>query len=271
MTQGNDAALRIAISGTYCTGKTTTALALSLASGIPITHARTMRELLPETFPGKTLRRCRFHELMVLGMKRFEERIAAEAALGHGFISDGCSLQEWLYGSTRLLTGADPAESPLTMRIKKLLHPLEWKLFRFQLAGFERVVKAYAVTHYDRFFHLPVEFPFVADGHRPTSERFRMASEARLLEAYHELGIEAIPIGGTLEARLEQLLHHLGMTPAIPIAQAAALATGQRKRTFDAVPLEHLPKDSYGSKNSQSSTPRPGGRDVDVPGQAPPG
>ena len=230
--------MRIAISGTYCTGKTTTALALSFASGIPRTHARTMRELLPETFPGKTLRRCRFHELMVLGMKRFEERIHAEGEAAGHFISDGCSLQEWLYGSTRLITGADPAEHPWLMRLKRWMHPLEWRLFRYQIYSFEAVVKAYAVTHYDRFFHLPVEFPFVADGHRPTSERFRRASEERLLQAYTDCGIAVTVVSGSLEARLEQLLGHLGLTPVIPLDRAAALAVRSRRIQFDAVPLE---------------------------------
>ena len=232
--------MRIAISGTYCTGKTTTALALSFASGIPCTHARTMRELLPEIFPGKTLRQCRFHELMVLGMKRFEERIRAEAGLAGLFVSDGCSLQEWLYGSTRLLTGADPAESPRLMRLKKILHPMEWKLFRHQIRSFEAVVKIYAQTHYDRFFHLPVEFPFVADGHRPTSERFRRASEERLLQAYADCGIAAVVVSGTLEDRLEQLLGHLDLPPVMPIAKAAGLAGRYRSNRFDAVPLERI-------------------------------
>lgn len=230
--------MRIAISGTYCTGKTTTALALSIASGIPLTHARTMRELLPEIFPGKTLRQCRFHELMVLGMKRFEERIRAEASLGDHFISDGCSLQEWLYGSTRLLTGADPAESPWLMKLKKLLHPFEWTLFRHQILSFEAVVKVYAQTHYDRFFHLPLEFPFVADGHRPTSERFRYASEERLLQAYSDTGITATVVGGTLEQRLANLLGHLGLSPVVPVHTAAAMAIQQRSTQFDAVPME---------------------------------
>ena len=230
--------MRIAISGTYCTGKTTTALALSLASGIPLTHARTMRELLPETFPGKTLRQCRFHELMVLGMKRFEERITAEAALNGHFVADGCSLQEWLYGSTRLITGADPAENPWLMQVKKMLHPIEWKLFRYQIRSFEAVVKAYAKTHYDRFFHLPLEFAFVADGHRPTSERFRNASEERLLQAYADTGITATVVGGTLEERVAQLLHHLSLPAVMPISEAAALAIRQRSMQFDAVPME---------------------------------
>jgi hypothetical protein len=32
-------------------------------------------------------------------------------------------------------------------------------------------------AHYDTIIHLPVEFPFIADGHRPASKSFRKASE----------------------------------------------------------------------------------------------
>ncbi|WP_333889024.1 AAA family ATPase [Sphingobacterium siyangense] len=97
---------RIVISGTYCTGKTTLSLALSFATGIPSTHAPTMREILPDLFPGKNLKQCSYPELLRLGMERFKNRLEAESGLTTGFISDGCPLQEWLYGSTRLVTGA---------------------------------------------------------------------------------------------------------------------------------------------------------------------
>ena len=39
--------MRVAISGTYSTGKTTIALALSYVTGVPFSFARTMREILP--------------------------------------------------------------------------------------------------------------------------------------------------------------------------------------------------------------------------------
>jgi len=230
--------MRIVLSGPSCTGKTTKALALSLASGIPATHALTMREILPTLFPGKTLRQCRFDELMALGMKRFEARMQAETALGNQFISDGCCLQEWLYGTTRLLTGADPSERPLQMQLKRLLHPLDWLIFKHRIGDFGRLVKTYAQTHYDVFFHLPLAFPFVADGHRPTSNRFREASEQRLLQTYDELGIRPITVNGSLEERLEQLLQHLGLPVVIPVHQAATRAVHVCRHRFDTVPLE---------------------------------
>ncbi|MBJ6941930.1 AAA family ATPase, partial [Vibrio cholerae] len=47
--------MKIAISGTYSTGKTTLTEALSIATQVPRTQARTMREILPDAVPGKTL------------------------------------------------------------------------------------------------------------------------------------------------------------------------------------------------------------------------
>lgn len=230
---------RIVISGTYCTGKTTLSLALSLATGIPATHALTMREILPRLFPGKTLRSCSYAELLCLGMKRFEERIRAEDAFSEGFISDGCTLQEWLYGSTRLVTGAYPDEYPLQLKLKHLLHWRAYRNFQKQLQRFEGLAKAYASTHYDVFFHLPVEFPFVSDGHRPTSERFREASEQRLLQTYDEMGLCPVIVRGDLETRLYTLMDHLQLPPVIPINDAIRQAEGLREKKFDSVLLEH--------------------------------
>lgn len=229
---------RIVISGTYCTGKTTLSLALSLATGIPATHALTMREILPKLFPGKTLRQCSYAELLCLGMKRFEERIRAEALLTGGFISDGCTLQEWLYGSTRLYTGAYPDEYPWQMKLKSLLNHRAYRDFVIQLQGFEGMAKSYAKTHYDVFFHLPVEFDFVPDGHRPTSERFRTLSEQRLLMTYDDMEIRPVMIRGRLQDRLQQVLDVLGIVPLAPLEHCIRQATELRAALFDRVALE---------------------------------
>jgi len=229
---------RIVISGTYCTGKTTLTQALSLATGIPATHALTMREILPELYPGKTLRECAYAELIHLGMRRFEERIRAESQLSGGFISDGCTLQEWLYGSTRLITGAYPDELPWKLRLKQLWNRRSYGDFKKLLRGFEHMAKAYASTHYDLFFHLPVEFGFVPDGHRPTSESFRTVSEHRLLATYNELGLPVHKISGSMADRLLQLLTQLEIEPIQPIATCIEQAIAITKTRFDSIKLE---------------------------------
>ncbi|WP_214649462.1 ATP-binding protein [Sphingobacterium mizutaii] len=229
---------RIVISGTYCTGKTSLSIALSLATGIPTTHAPTMREILPWLFPGTSLKDCSYAQLLRLGMERFERRVHAEAGLSTGFISDGCPLQEWLYGSTRLITGAYPEENSWTMLWKKLKNYREFRDFELLLAGFEKMAKTYTKNSYDIFFHLPVEFPFIEDGHRPTSERFREESERILINTYRSLQITPIYVSGTLENRLKTILSHLNITSKIPLAEAVDLSVKLKERLFDRNTLE---------------------------------
>lgn len=229
---------RIVISGTYCTGKTSLSLALSLATGIPTTHAPTMREILPGLFPGTSLKDCSYAQLLRLGMERFARRMHAEAGLFTGFISDGCPLQEWLYGSTRLITGAYPDENHWTMVWKKLKNYRQYQDFELLLAGFEKMAKTYTLNYYDLFFHLPVEFPFVLDGHRPTSERFRKVSEQRLLECYNELNISPNIVSGTMHERLAHILDHLKVDPLISLDQAIQQAIELKNRNFDRISLE---------------------------------
>lgn len=212
--------MRIAISGTYSTGKTTTATALSHLTGIPRTHARTMREILPEAFPGKRLEDCTAPELFGLGMRRYAERAVHESHLPGGFISDGSSLHEWVYGTVRLRVGINPnlsagADPPPTE---------EMRLFQAVLVNMGAVVRQHAAGSYDLFIHLPVEFPLVADGHRPVSERFRHLSDTMLRSTLDEMGMPYHVVGGTVAQRLERITLLLGLREVMPVRHAIRLA-----------------------------------------------
>jgi hypothetical protein len=203
--------MKIAISGTYSTGKTTLSLALSYLTGIPATRARTMREILSVTFPGYTPEQCRPSDLMELGMRRFTERIRAEIQAGNTFISDGCPLQEWTYGATRLKTRINGS-------------PEEWKVFRQTIESFGTVIKTYVRKHYDAIIHLPVEFPSVADGHRPTGETFRSVSAQFLKSAYRELGLHPVEVRGNLHERLNAAVDLLRLKTIRSTDDAVAMA-----------------------------------------------
>ena len=73
--------MKIAISGTYSTGKTTTTLALSYYTNLSQTHAKTMREILPKALPGKRLEDVTGPELVQLGIRRLMERAVRESHL----------------------------------------------------------------------------------------------------------------------------------------------------------------------------------------------
>lgn len=223
--------LRLAISGTYSTGKTTTTEALSLWTGIPRTHAQTMREILPQAFPGKALEDCSFAQLFQLGIMRFTERATRESAIVGSFLSDGSSLHEWVYGKARMKVGINPNNGPVVRAIQNALSLPHKGLISQINDAFGAVVKLHAKKAYDVFIHLPVEFPLVKDGHRPVSERFRALSDELLLETLDDLQIPYHVVSGSVEQRLHKIADIFSLSPVMPIEQAIGQAS-ERVRAF---------------------------------------
>ena len=71
--------MKLAISGTYSSGKTRTVMALSHYTGIPRTLALTIREIMPEAVPGKRLAEVTPAEFLQLMMRRHVGRAVHEA------------------------------------------------------------------------------------------------------------------------------------------------------------------------------------------------
>lgn len=230
--------MKIAISGTYSTGKTTTTLALSYLTGIPKTHAKTMREILPIAYPGKRLEMCLPCELIELGIRRFLERCESESQHNNDFISDGCALQEWIYGTARLKYGLNPNEHILKVKWQKLANSTGYEVFQKTIESFGLVAKQYVKNNYDVVIHLPLEFAFTPDGHRPVKEKFRSESEKILLYAYKEWDIKPIIVSGKLEQRLQRIVEILNLPQQISIKEAIDLAIHAKIRLFDSVKLE---------------------------------
>lgn len=212
--------LRLAISGTYSTGKTTTTEALSLWVGLPRTHAQTMREILGEVMPGKALEDCNLSELYQLGILRFTERAVREATMTTSYVSDGSALHEWVYGKARMHIGINPNDNRVVRTVRALMLAPYKKMANDINEAFGAVVKRHAKKSYDEFIHLPVEFPLVKDGHRPVSEQFRALSDQLLKETLTELNIKFHVVGGTIEDRLTKIAEIYGFQPVMPLDQA---------------------------------------------------
>lgn len=230
--------LRLAISGTFGVGKTTTAEALAIATGIPRTHALTSREILADLVPGKTVQELSSRELLLLGLRRLEERIHNEAAIGGSFVSDGSVIHEWIYGEARLRVGINPSAGTL-LRIATTVLGLPYRRFyRDYMHAYGIIVTSRAKRLYDAFVHLPVEFAMERDGHRPVSEPFRQLSDHLLIDTLDQLEIPYHVVGGTVAERLEQILalHHLPVV--VPVDEAITLAE-ERVRAATAVLNAH--------------------------------
>lgn len=212
--------MNLAISGTYSSGKTTTSIALSHLVGIPRTHAKTMREILPEALPGKRLEDCTIPELVQLVMRRYAERIVHENNLFNGFISDGSSIHEWVYGKVRVMVGTTHPDDLIEVREPSS----EMLFFEEVIDNMGAVMKQHAKRTYDVFIHLPIEFPLVADGHRPVSERFRRLCDEFLLDTLRDHSIPYYIVGGSIRERLDRITEIFGLAQLIPVDEAIARA-----------------------------------------------
>lgn len=217
-------AIKLAISGTYSTGKSTTTEALSIATGIPRTHALTSRELLIDLAPGKTVMELNSIELLQLGLRRFEERVHNES-IDDSFISDGSVIHEWVYGEARMQVGINPGAPPLLRAAKTVAGVGRRKSYLEYMRVFGDVSKARARELYDAYVHLPVEFPIKTDGHRPVSEPFRHLSDTILQTTITELGLPMHVVGGPVVDRVATIVELFDLSTVMPIEQAVDIAT----------------------------------------------
>jgi nicotinamide riboside kinase len=225
--------LRLAVSGTYSTGKTTTTEALSVATGIPRTHAMTSREILQDLVPGKQVQELSASELTALGLRRLEERIQHEAEQPGSFIADGSVIHEWIYGVARMQVGINPGAGLAVRTVKGILGMPYRRFYKQYMDAYGAVTKARAKRSYDAYIHLPVEFPMKADGHRPVSEKFRVLSDKLLIQALEELEIPYHIIGGTVKERLEKIVEIFAQPLVMPLDEAIDIADERVRRAAE--------------------------------------
>lgn len=216
--------MRIVISGTYSTGKTTVTDALHYLTGVTRTNARTMRELMPEALPGKVLEQCSISELMELCLWRYKDRILSERQCGDAFISDGSCLHEWVYARARLKDGVNPGYGPITRFMSNTLRLPYQPVYNNIFDKLIHAVECHAKDSYDEFVHLPIEFPIQDDGHRPVSETFRRRTEKMLLGTLDRLKIPYRLIGGSLPERLTKIMEIYGFPQVMEVDKAIALS-----------------------------------------------
>src|SRR5579859_5259540 len=217
--------MKLSISGTYSSGKTFTVMALSYYTGIPRTLAKTIREILPEAVPGKSLAQCTPAEYLQLVMCRHVGRAVNESKFPDGFIADGSSLQEWIYGKARVMHGMNPSE----MRDSEEVVPApsqndEMYFFEEVIDQFGHAFRQHVKATFDAYVHLRNELPLANDGHRPLNERFRATCDHVLLETLSELQIPHYVIGGTISERLDTIVSIFEFPTVMTVDKAIALA-----------------------------------------------
>jgi hypothetical protein len=216
--------MKLAVSGTYSSGKTLTVMALSHYTGVPRTLARAIREILPEAVPGKKLAECTPAEFLHLMMRRHVGRVEHETRLGDRFISDGSSLQEWLYGLARVRHGMNPSATASRPAGEQADDNLEMAFFAKVVDQFGVAMRQHVKATFDAYVHLVHELPISDDGHRPMNEDFRTTIDQMLLATLRELDIPYQEVSGTLTERLTTIVALHDLPVVVDVAEAIALA-----------------------------------------------
>lgn len=237
--------MRVAVSGTYSSGKTSTVMALSHYTGIPRSRARTVREIMPQALPGVRLTDVTPAQFLQLTLRRHTGRAVQEALLGDDFVSDGSSLQEWLYGEVRRRYGMNPNTAaagggggggvPATTASPEMV------FFGEVVEQYGHAFKQHVKATYDAYVHLRHELPLAADGHRPMNDAFRADVDRMLLATLEELRIPHHVVGGSLARRLETITDIFGWTPVMSTAEAIELARQEYGRQDFRMEHERVP------------------------------
>lgn len=217
--------MKLAISGTYSSGKTRTVMTLAHYTGVPRTLAKAIRELMPQAVPGKKLADVTPAEFLQLMMRRHVGRAVQEALLGDNFLSDGSSLQEWLYGAARVIHGMNPnATADQERPFANGPSNAEMAFFEQVVAQFGYAFKEHVRATYDAYVHLRHELPITTDGHRPMNNHFRTTIDEMLLSTLDELCIPYHVVGGSFTDRLTQIVDIFGLPTVMDMDAAIALA-----------------------------------------------
>jgi hypothetical protein len=191
-----------------------------------------MREILPEAAPGKTLEECTAAELLQMIVIRHVDRAVHESRLWDGFVSDGSSLQEWIYGQVRVTVGINPNASVHLTGLQSVAKTDEIRAFEEFMSQLGSAMKRHVKGTFDAFVHLPNELTMVADGHRPVNDRFRSMSDEMLMRTLGELEIPHHVIGGSVADRLEGICATFGFVPVMDLSEAIAV-TEREYRELD--------------------------------------
>jgi len=236
---------RIVVPGTYSTGKTTTATALSRATGIPLVSALSAREILTSLYPGRKFQHMSAEELLALGLRRLEQRLRAEAELFQtGFISDGSVMNEWAYASVRARIGLNPGASLGQQMAKALVTIPSLPFLKRYVRAYGVMARLHARETYTDVLHLPIEFDMAPDGHRPVSERYRILSDSELLREFKALDLSVQIIHGSVEERVEAAIQTLRLPQVSEVKTAVLRAREEIAQSRESVAQKILEQDA---------------------------
>lgn len=174
--------LRIAIVGSFSTGKTTLAEALARKLGLPLLP-EVAREIVDLGF--KLDKDATPETETLIFLKQYNNELSEPAFVGDRSLIDSMAYAGWV-----LANQAPQKEMALWVECERLA---------------ERRLR----TNYSHVFYLPIEFPIVLDGLRPDDPSFQKEIDERILDILSTHSVRYETLTGSIEERLAQIDSHL--------------------------------------------------------------
>lgn len=180
---------RIAIVGSFSTGKTTLAEVLARKLDLPLLP-ETAREVVALGF--KLDKDATPETEALIFLKQYNNELATPEFVGDRSLIDVMAYAQWVLEN-------QPARKEIAL----------WE-------ECERLAERSLRANYSHVFYLPIEFPIVLDGLRPDDPQFQREIDRRIVSLLETHGVTYQTISGSVEERLTQIDRHLLARPLTP-------------------------------------------------------
>jgi nicotinamide riboside kinase len=174
---------RIAIVGSFSTGKTTLAEAVAEPLGLPLLP-EVAREIVALGF--KLDKDATPETETLIFLRQFRNELEHADFVGDRSLMDVMAYAGWVLDNQP--------------------HRKEFALWEECL----RIAEYQLRSQYTHVFYLPIEFPIVPDGLRPLDPDFQADIDKRMLAILDRHAVHHTTLTGSVEERIERLLAHVG-------------------------------------------------------------
>jgi adenylate kinase family enzyme len=179
---------RIAIVGSFSTGKTTVAEVLARRLNVPLLP-EVAREIVELGF--KLDKDATPETETLIFMRQYNNELSIDEFVGDRSLIDVMAYAGWVLDN-------QPRRKEFAL----------WE-------ECERLAERRLRTNYSHVFYLPIEFPIVLDGLRPDDPEFQSEIDERILRLLRTHGVRYETITGGVGERLDQIEAHLSKTGSL--------------------------------------------------------